>query len=197
MNVTDFTNLGNWKISKHYITAMFLFFSKKNFHWKTMTQSSKRVLVECIDFIEIFHAKLWKHLISLRSCNFISTLDPFCSKIVKLIMKCSCKLIFIFFWIEGGAEVCVKNSFFEKLKDFSSLFLFWLKSNFEISSFLLGQTFQVLLHKWCTHVNSPGYLSFTAPLLFCVLFSQHISFPPHSVPRISRDQSLSVLGKAM
>jgi len=45
-----------------------------------MIQSSQHVLVEWIDFIEIFHAKLWENLISLRSCNFISTLDPLCSK---------------------------------------------------------------------------------------------------------------------
>lgn len=120
-----------------------------------MTQSSQHVLVECIGSIEIFHAKLWKCLISLRSCNFISILDTLWRKIVMLIMKCSCKLIFIFF----GTKVCVavlKNSCLEKLINFNSLLLFWLKSNFEISKFLLGQTFQVLLHKLCeSHVNPP------------------------------------------
>lgn len=57
MNVTDFMNPGNGKLSKHYITAMFSFLFFLN-PLEMMTQSSHHVLVECIVFIEIFHAKL-------------------------------------------------------------------------------------------------------------------------------------------
>lgn len=71
-----------------------------------MTQSSQHVLVECIDSIEIFHAKLRICLILLRSHNFISILYIFCSKIVRLIMKCSSKMIKLFaFFFFFGTEV--------------------------------------------------------------------------------------------